>query len=186
MRFDSPESWRTWLESHYIQENGIWIVIQKVKSPNLGVKYDEALDEALCFGWIDGKMTRIDEYEFKQWFSPRRKNSPWSKRNRDKACKLIEEGRMMPPGFSEIEKAKVNGKWEAAYDSKDPPVMTKDLLNALKSNKTAYENFMAFPNSAKTIYLYWINDAKRDATKQRRIEKVVERAEENRRPGIDM
>ncbi len=186
MRFDSPDSWRKWLESNYTQEKGLWIVIQKVKSPNIGVKYNEALDEALCYGWIDGKMTRLDEYEFKQWFSPRRKNSIWSKRNRNKVNRLIEEGRMMPSGFKEIEKAKKNGKWEAAYDSKSPPEMSDSMLEALKANKIAYDNFMAFPNSAKTMYIYWVNDAKRDATKLRRITKVVERSFENKKPGIDM
>lgn len=186
LRFDSPDSWREWLKANYTRKKGLWIVIQKVKSPNIGVKYDDALDEALCYGWIDGKMTRLDDNEFKQWFSPRRKNSPWSKRNRDKVIKLIEEGRMMPSGLKEIEKAKENGRWEAAYSSRDPPVMSDAMLEALKANITAYENFMAFPNSAKTMYIYWVNDAKRDATKIRRITKVVERSIENKKPGIDM
>lgn len=185
-RFDGSDEWRKWLEENHEQDKGIWVVLQKVKSPNIGIKYNEALDEALCYGWIDGKMTRLDEYEFKQWFSPRRRNSPWSKRNRDKATKLIDEGKMMPSGYKEIEKAKENDRWDAAYSSREPPVMPDEMLEALKKNKAAYENFMAFPNSAKTTYLYWVNDAKRDATKLKRITKVVERSAAGKKPGIDM
>lgn len=185
-RFDGQVEWRKWLDSNYTQDKGIWVVLQKVKSPNVGIKYDEALDEALCFGWIDGKMRRIDEYEMMQWFSPRRRNSPWSKRNRDKVEKLIKEGQMASPGLVEIEKAKENGKWEAAYSSKRIPDMSDAMLEALKSNKVAYENFIEFPDSARLAYIYWVNDAKRAETKTRRIKKVLEQAKQNKRPGIDM
>ncbi len=185
-RFSSPTKWGNWLEANHTQKEGIWLVLQKVKSPNEGIKYNQALDEALCWGWIDGKMRRIDDNEHQQWFSPRRRDSPWSKRNRDKAEKLIEEGRMKPPGFKEIEKAKENGKWDSAYTSREPPKISPALIEALKLNKTAYDNFMAFPNSAKTTYLYWLNDAKREATKLKRIAKIVERAEKNLKPGINM
>ena len=185
-RFLDPEEWRRWLEVNHSQDEAIWVVIQKVKSPNPGIKYDEALDEALCFGWIDGKMRRLDEYEFIQWFSPRRRNSLWSRRNRDKVEMLIGEGRMTGAGLAEVEKAKMNGRWEAAYSSKDTPTMPDDLLEALKSNKVAHDNFSAFPNSARFMYIHWINDAKRDSTRARRINRVVERAAENRKPGIDM
>ena len=185
-RFTRPEEWRKWLELNNTQDNGIWVVLQKVKSPNVGVKYDEALDDALCFGWIDGKMKRLDDHEFKQWFSPRRRNSPWSKRNRDKVEKLSKEGRMAPSGVAEVEKAKENGRWEVAYSSKRIPTMSDEMLEALKSNKVAYENFTEFPDSARLMYIHWVNDAKRAETKTRRIKKVVERAVENKRPGIDM
>ncbi|MES0326506.1 MAG: YdeI/OmpD-associated family protein, partial [Candidatus Bathyarchaeia archaeon] len=152
-RFLDPGEWRRWLEVNHSQDEAIWVVIQKVKSPNPGIKYDEALDEALCFGWIDGKMRRLDEYEFIQWFSPRR-------RNRDKVEMLNGEGRMTGAGLAEVEKAKMNGRWEAAYSSKDTPTMPDDLLEALKSNKVAHHNFSAFPNSARFMYIHWINDAK--------------------------
>ena len=185
-RFLNPEEWRRWLEVNHSQDEAIWVVIQKVKSPNPGIKYDEALDEALCFGWIDGKMRRLDEYEFIQWFSPRRRNSLWSRRNRDKVEMLIGEGRMTGAGLAEVEKAKMNGRWEAAYSSKDTPTMPDDLLEALKLNKVAHDNFSAFPNSARFMYIHWINDSKRDSTRARRINRVVERAAENRKPGIDM
>ena len=184
-RFRDRGEWRQWLHDNPGGE-AIWVVLQKVKSPNEGVRYSEALEEALCFGWIDGRMRRLDEYEFIQWFSPRRRNSLWSRRNRDKAERLIEEGRMTEAGLAEIEKAKGNGKWESAYTSKEVPKMPDDLLEALKSSKVAHNNFMRFPNSARFIYIHWINDAKRDSTRDRRIKRVVARSAENRKPGIDM
>ena len=185
-RFKDRDTWRRWLELNHAQDEAIWVVIQKVKSPKEGVKYDEALDVALCFGWIDGKMRRLDDYEFIQWFSPRRRNSPWSRRNRDKAERLIAEGLMTDAGLAEIEKAKGNGKWDSAYTSKEVPTMPDDLLDALKSNMVAHDNFTGFPNSARFMYIHWINDAKRDATRARRIKRVVERSAENKKPGIDM
>ncbi len=131
-------------------------------------------------------MTRLDDHEFKQWFSPRRRNSPWSKRNRDKVEKLNSEGQMTPSGIAEVEKAKENGRWEAAYSSKRIPTMSEEMLEALKSNKVAYENFTAFPDSARLMYIHWVNDAKRAETKTRRIGRVVERSAQNKKPGIDM
>ena len=185
-RFRDTGEWRRWLELNHTQNDAIWVVLQKMKSPNEGITYDEALEEALCFGWIDGKMKRLDDHKFIQWFSPRRRNSQWSRRNRDKAERLIEEGQMTDAGLAEVEKAKKNGRWEAAYSSKDLPIMPDDLHDALKQNKVAHDNFIAFPNSARFMYIGWVNDAKRDATRVRRIKRVVERSVENKKPGIDM
>ncbi len=185
-RFRDRCEWRHWLELNHAQDDAIWVVLQKVKSPNEGIKYDGALEEALCFGWIDGKVKRIDDHEHVQWFSPRRRSSPWSRRNRDKAERLIEEGLMTEAGLAEVERAKENGRWEAAYASKEPTTMSDELLDALKSNKVAHDNFMAFPNSARLMYIRWVNEAKRESTRARRIIRVVERSEENKKPGIDM
>ena len=185
-RFMDRSAWRRWLKLNHAQDEAIWVVLQKVKSPNVGIRYSEALNEALCFGWIDGKVKRLDENEHVQWFSPRRRNSPWSRRNRDKTQILIEEGLMTDAGLAEIERAKENGTWEAAYAPKEPTIISDELIDALKSNKVAHDNFMAFPNSARLMYAHWVNKAKRDVTKARRIKRVVERAAENKKPGIDM
>jgi uncharacterized protein YdeI (YjbR/CyaY-like superfamily) len=131
-------------------------------------------------------VRRLDDTEHVQWFSPRRRNSPWSRRNRDRAERLIEEGLMTDAGLAEVEKARVNGRWEAAYSSKDLPTMPDDLRDAFKRNKVAHDNFKAFPNSARFIYIGWVNDAKRESTRVRRIKRVIERSEENKKPGIDM
>lgn len=185
-RFRNRYEWRHWLELNHAQDDAIWVVLQKVKSPNEGIKYDGALEEALCFGWIDGKVKRIDDHEHVQWFSPRRRSSPWSRRNRDKAERLIEEGLMTEAGLAEVEKAKENGRWEAAYASKEPTRMPDDLLDALKSNKVAHDNFTAFPNSSRLMYIRWVNEAKRESTRARRIKRVVERSVKNKKPGITM
>jgi len=163
-----------------------WVVIQKVRSPNEGLRYEEAVDEATCFGWIDGKMRRLNDHEFVQRFSPRRPRSIWSLINRDRAERLIEEDRMTGAGLRAVEEAKSNGRWEKAYTSREPPETPSDLLEALKDSLEAHRNFMGFPNSAKFMYIHWINDAKRAETRARRIKRVVERAEQNKRPGIDM
>ncbi|MBN2334567.1 YdeI/OmpD-associated family protein [Candidatus Bathyarchaeota archaeon] len=185
-RFLGKDEWRHWLSMNHAAENEAWVVIQKVKSPNQGLRYEEAVDEAMCHGWIDGKMRRLNDHEFTQRFSPRRPRSVWSLINRDRAERLISEGRMTEPGLAAVEEAKRNGRWEKAYTSREPPEMPGDLLEALKANEAAHRNFTAFPNSARLMYIHWINDAKRPETRARRIRRVVERAEQGKRPGIDM
>ena len=185
-RFRGGEEWRRWLHENHGDENEAWVVIQKVRSPHEGLRYEEAVDEATCFGWIDGKMRRLNDHEFAQRFSPRRRRSIWSRINRDRAERLIEEGNMTEAGLRAVEEAKSNGKWEKAYTSREPPEMPGDLLEALKESPEAYRNFMGFPNSARLMYIHYINDAKRAETRARRIRRVVERAEQDKRPGIDM
>lgn len=185
-RFKDRTAWRRWLELNHAQDEANWVVLQKVKSANVGIRYAEALDEALCFGWIDGKVKRIDDDEHIQWFSPRRRNSPWSRRNRDKVGTLIREGLMTDSGLAAIKKAKENGRWEAAYAPMEPTIISDELLDALKSNRVVNDNFMAFPNSARLMYASWANKAKRESTRARRIKQVVERAEANKKPGVDL
>lgn len=185
-RFRCGEEWRRWLHENHGGENEVWVVIQKVRSPDEGLRYEEAVDEAMCFGWIDGVMRRLNDHEFVQRFSPRRQRSIWSRINRDRAERLIEEGKMTGEGLRAIEEAKSNGRWDKAYTSREPPETPDDLLEALKGNPEAHRNFMGFPNSARFMYIHWINDAKRVETRARRIKRVVERAEQNKKPGIDI
>ena len=185
-RFRCGEDWRRWLHENHGEENEAWVVIQKARSPDEGLSYEEAVDEAMCFGWIDDKMRRLNDHEFTQRFSPRRPRSIWSRINRDRAERLNEEGRMTGAGLRAIEEAKSNGRWEKAYTSREPPETPDDLLEALKESLEAYRNFMGFPNSARFMYIHYINDAKRAETRARRIRRVVERAEQDKRPGIDM
>ena len=185
-RFRGGGEWRRWLHVNHDAENEAWVVIQKVGSPNEGLGYEEAVDEAMCFGWIDGKMRRLNDHEFAQRFSPRRTRSIWSLINRDRAERLIEEGRMTEAGLRAVDEAKSNGRWEKAYTSREAPETPGDLLEALRESPEAYSNFMGFPNSARFMYIHWINDAKRSETRARRIRRVVERAEKGKRPGIDM
>jgi len=186
LEFENLGEWRCWLEKNRSGAAGVWVTLQKAGSPHVGIKYDEALDEALCYGWIDGRMKRVDEHRFIQWFSPRRGGSPWSRRNRERAEKLIQEKRMTEAGLAEVEKARANGRWEKAYTSRRPPEVPSDLVEALRASPVAYENFMGFSNSARLMYSYWVGDAKRPETRARRIARVVELSLQNIRPGIEL
>jgi uncharacterized protein YdeI (YjbR/CyaY-like superfamily) len=139
--------------------------------------------EALCFGWIDGKMKSVDEHSYILRFTPRRKNSLWSKLNRERAEELIAEGRMQKQGFEAIELARANGRWSSAYSSKEKPSPPSDLVYALSRNPRAERNFLAMSNSAQLMYVRWVLEAKRLQTRERRIAEVVRRVEQNRRPG---
>ena len=179
--------WSSWLSKNHLNEKTIWIVIQKKASKKPGIRYEEAVIEAVAHGWIDGKMKRLNDDEFIQHFTPRKSNSIWSFSNRERAERLISEGRMTPAGYKTIEEAKQNGRWDNAYSSSRGTTKTpQDLIEALKKNKIAHENFESFPPSARFIYIHWINEAKRQDTRERRIYTVVDRSEKNLRPGIDL
>ena len=185
--FKSITEWSRWLIENHIDEGTIWIVIQKKASRKPGVRYEEAVLEAVAHGWIDGKMRRLDDDEFMQRFTPRRRGSIWSLRNKKRAKMLMAEGRMTPAGLKTVEEAKQNGRWEKAVSrSRGAADVPEDLAEALKGNKAARENFDSFPPSARFMYIHWVNEAKRQETRERRIRTVVERSEENLKPGIDL
>jgi uncharacterized protein YdeI (YjbR/CyaY-like superfamily) len=174
--FRSITEWRSWLGEKHEDEKAIWIIIQKKASKKPGIRYEEAVLEAVAHGWIDGKMKRLNDDEFMQRFTPRRRNSVWSLR-----------GMMTPAGLKTVEEAKQNGRWDRAYSSSRGAVdVPKDLIEALKKNKPAHENFESFPPSARFMYIHWINEAKRQDTRERRIYTVVVRSEKDLRPGIDL
>ncbi len=165
----------------------IWVIIQKKASKKPGIRYEETVIEAVAHGWIDGKMKSLNDDEFMQRFTPRRNGSVWSLSNRGRAERLISEGRMTPAGLKTVEEAKQNGRWDnARSSSRGAADVPNDLIEALKKNKAAYENFESFPPSARFIYIHWINEAKREDTRERRIKTVVDRSMKNLRPGIDL
>jgi uncharacterized protein YdeI (YjbR/CyaY-like superfamily) len=178
--FLDREEWHEWLEENHSSKKEIWVIIHKKKSGKKGLKYPEAVEEAICFGWIDSKMQSIDAERFRQRFSPRRKNSIWSKRNKEKAEKMIQAGKMTQAGFETINEAKQNGKWDTAYSSKMPLAVPKDLAKALKENELAWKNFEKFSNSTKLQYIYWVNSAKKDETRRKRRIFVVKKASQIR------
>jgi uncharacterized protein YdeI (YjbR/CyaY-like superfamily) len=180
--FADRKEWRRWLEENHSSEKEVWVVIQKKKSKKQGLRYQEAVEEAICFGWVDSKMQRIDTFSFRQRFSPRKKNSIWSKKNKKTAEKLIRTEKITEAGFESIKEAKQSGKWDTAYSSKMPPAIPEDLEEALKENKLAWKNFKKLSNSRKLQYIYWIKSAKRDETKEKRIIEVVKRAAQNIKP----
>jgi uncharacterized protein YdeI (YjbR/CyaY-like superfamily) len=167
-------AWRTWLGAHNADSAGVWLVLAKkgtVKPTRLA--YDEALDEALCHGWIDGQVRRRDEATYKQRFTPRRKRSSWSKRNVENAERLAAEGRMHPAGTAEIERAKEDGRWEAAYAGPASIEVPNDLAAALAAEPDAQRMFDKLTSQNRYAVLYRVTTAKRADTRARRIEQFV-------------
>jgi uncharacterized protein YdeI (YjbR/CyaY-like superfamily) len=182
--FKNREEWHNWLKENGASADGIWMKIYKKRTKKESVPYIEAVEEALCFGWIDGKIKRINDDYYIQHYTPRRRNSRWSRYNIERVEKLIREGRMTPAGikaYNEIFK-----KPELAYDNRasGEPEIPEDLLSALKENETALSNFMKFSRSTRRIYIGWLNSSKRAETRSGRIPKIVEFARQNRKPGM--
>ena len=180
----SREEWRMWLEENYSSVHGIWLIYYKKQSGKPRIPYNDAVEEALCFGWIDGKIKRVNEECYMQWFTPRRRGSRWSKLNISRVEKMISLGLMKPEGLNAYKEISENPK--LMYDIKserDLPV-PDDLIDALKKNIAAYDNFMRFPPSSRKLYVLWLNDAKRDETRINRIEKIVDRSEKNIKAGM--
>jgi len=180
--FKDQKEWRIWLENNNSSELEVWVIIQKKKSGKKGLRYEEAIEEAICFGWIDSKMQSINSERFRLRFSPRRKNSIWSKKNKETAEKMIQTGKMTNAGFMAIKMAKENEKWDNAYSSKDQPTIPTDLIEALRKNELAWRNFTKFSCSTKLQYVHWIINSKKDETRQKRITEVVKKAVKNIKP----
>lgn len=173
LAFSSPKEWREWLEANETQEGGLWIKIAKKGSGIPSVTHDEALDVALCFGWIDAQRKGLDDRYFLQRFCPRRPTSKWSKRNRDKVERLIASGDMTPAGLREIERAKADGRWDAAYDGPANMKVPDDFAGKLAQNEKARAFFDTLNSTNRYAILFRIHDAKRPETRARRIEKFV-------------
>ena len=176
--------WRAWLAEHHATSTGVWLVIHKKNSVETGVGYEEAVEEALCFGWIDSKTQSLDETRFKQIFTPRKPRSVWSRSNKERVARLIEQGLMTPPGLAAIELARANGSW-SSYDAIDELAVPDDLAAALAANPVAGQHWQNFSASAKKAILYWIATAKRPDTRARRIGRTVELAAQNIRVLLD-
>lgn len=174
------KEWRQWLEKNHSNSFGVWLVYYKKNSEKPTVSYEEAVEEAISFGWIDSKVNALDEERYMQIFTPRNIGSIWSKSNKHRVKKLIEQGLMTSAGLEKIEAAKKDGSWNF-LDDIEKLIIPTDLKEALASNKTAENNFEAFSDPIKKQILYWIKSAKRAETRQKRIEKIVELAAENKR-----
>jgi uncharacterized protein YdeI (YjbR/CyaY-like superfamily) len=167
--------WRCWLEDHHAQDTGVWLILAKKGTTEpTTLNYDEALEEALCYGWIDGQTGRRDDGTYRQRFTPRRKRSPWSKRNVGIVARLIQDGRMQPSGRAEIDRAKADGRWEAAYAGSGSIEMPDDLESALSADPVAHAMFGILTSQNRYAILYRIRDAKRADTRARRIQRFVQ------------
>ena len=171
--FAARAEWAAWLEENHAVHDAVWVKFAKKASGKATVTYDEALEVALCFGWIDGLVRRFDDDFYLQRFTPRRKRSKWSKLNREKALALIERGEMRPAGLAEVERAQADGRWDAAYDSPSTISVPDDLKRALEETPGAEEAFGALGRQDRYAALYRLHDAKRPETRARRIAEIV-------------
>jgi len=173
--------WREWLKKNHLTSPGVWLIYYKKGSGKSSVSYNEAVEEALSFGWIDSKVNSLDEERYMQIFTPRKPRSSWSKLNKQRVERLIEAGLMTQAGLDKVEAAKKDGSWNM-LDATQNKQIPQDLIDALSSSQKAHDNFMAFSDSSKKMIAAWIEDAKRPETKKRRVNKVVSRAAENKKP----
>ncbi len=182
--FEDSVAWRKWLGKNHDRATEVWILTYKVHTGKKCMRYREALDEALCYGWIDSRVRRIDDERHLGRWVPRRPDSIWSLINRRNVERLIKEGRMTRHGLEMVEAAKGTGEWERANSPSRPPRMPSDLKAALVEDKVAWKNFQGFARSYRTMYIYSVILAKRKDTRERRIRQVVERSRLNKKPYV--
>jgi len=171
-------AWRAWLERHHTQSDGVWLVSYKKATGKARFDYDEAVEEALCFGWIDSKPNKLDDERAMLWFAPRKAGTGWSRLNKARAEKMIAAGQMTPAGLAKIEAAKQDGSWNA-LDAIEELAIPPDLDRALNANPIAAQYFQGFPRSVKRAILEWIANAKKPETRARRIEETARLAAQN-------
>ena len=173
LSFASPEAWEAWLEREHATSDGVWLKFAKKGSGVASVLYAEAVDVGLCYGWIDSQALSLDERFYLQRFTPRRARSKWSRVNRDKVAALTKQGRMKPAGLAQVELAKSDGRWEAAYASPANAEMPQDLQKALDASPKAADFWATLNKSNRFAIVYQLEDAKRPETRVRRLEKFV-------------
>lgn len=176
--FKNATEWRNWLHENHATSKGVELVFYKVSSDSESMRWEEAVQVAICYGWIDSTVRRIDEEKRKQAFSPRKDKSVWSKLNKTYIERLISENLMHQSGLDKIEIAKQNGTWES-LDAVENHEIPADLELAFAKNKTAFANYNNFSPSYRKSYLYWLNQAKREETRKTRIEEIVRLCELN-------
>lgn len=177
IHFPSAAQWEAWLEGNHAESAGVWVKIAKKGSGIESVRYPEVLESALCFGWIDARREALDEQYFLQRFTPRRSRSKWSRKNRDTVERLAAEGRMRPAGLAEVERAKADGRWEAAYDGPKNIEVPDDLRRELDARPQAKAFFAELNSQNRYAILYRLHDAKKPETRARRLAKFVEMLE---------
>jgi uncharacterized protein YdeI (YjbR/CyaY-like superfamily) len=170
--------WRTWLEQNHSRAEGVWLISYKKATGKPRIEYDEAVEEALCYGWVDSKPNKLDAERSLLWFAPRKAGTGWSKPNKERAAKLLAAGLVTPAGLAKIEAAQADGSWYA-LDAVEALEIPPDLVQALAGNPAARRYFDAFPRSVKRGILEWIATAKRPETRARRVEETVTLAAEN-------
>jgi uncharacterized protein YdeI (YjbR/CyaY-like superfamily) len=180
LSFASQKEWEAWLEANE-SATGVWMKIAKKASGIESITHPDAVEVALCHGWIDGQRKRLDEEFFLQKFTPRTARSPWSRINREKAERLVEAGRMRPRGLRELERAKADGRWDTAYDPQSTVTVPEDLRRELDRRPDAAAFFATLDSRNRYAILYRLQDAKRPETRARRLAEFVTMLEEHRK-----
>lgn len=174
LKFTDRHEWRGWLEKHHQDEPEVWLLIYKKKFCDQGLDLDVAVEEALCFGWIDSTLNKHDEKSYLLRFSPRKENSIWSVSNIQRAEELMRAGRIKEAGLITIEQAKENGQWQAAIQREQVDLIPKDLETALRGILGGLDAYQALPASRKKQLIFWLQSAKREETRKRRIKSIIE------------
>jgi uncharacterized protein YdeI (YjbR/CyaY-like superfamily) len=182
--FQNRNEFRKWLEKNHTTQTELWLLFYKVHTNKKSIRYAEAVEEALCFGWIDGIVKRIDDERHAQRYTPRKPRSYWSNVNKERAKRLIEQGKMTEAGLVKIKEAKKSGWWKRAYSFEVENIMSSEMKTVLMSDKEAWNNFQNFGKSYQNTYIFYVNYAKREETKKKRIQLVLERAKKNQPPGL--
>ena len=176
--------WRDWLERNHKKENEVWLVYYKKHTGKPRIPYDDAVEEALCFGWIDSIVKRVDEETYIQKYTPRKDRSIWSELNKRRALKMIRQKRMTRAGLAKIDEAKKSGEWTKERTGEEAATLPPKLEKALAANEKARDNFNNFTPNQRRQYVGWILSAKREDTRDKRIAVVVERSARNEKPGM--
>lgn len=177
---DDRATWRAWLEANHARATGAWLVTWRQRSGRLGLDYEAAVEEALCFGWVDSTGGRVDDERGKLYFAPRKPRSVWAATNKARVERLIAAGLMAPAGLAAIERARADGSW-TILEPVERLIVPDDLAAALAASPPAAERFAAFPPSARRQLLAWVVTARRPATRAARIEEVAAAAQRNER-----
>jgi uncharacterized protein YdeI (YjbR/CyaY-like superfamily) len=179
LQFEQEKDWATWLHKNHGKSSGVWLRLAKKASGIASISYVEAIEAALCYGWIDGQKKSDDEHYWLQKFTRRTERSIWSKINREKALKLVDAGKMKLAGLKEIERAKADGRWNAAYDSPSKATVPSDLQAALDANARAKSFFATLDGANRYAILFRIQNVKKAETRTKRIKKFIEMLEKH-------
>jgi uncharacterized protein YdeI (YjbR/CyaY-like superfamily) len=183
LRFQNRDEWRAWLQENHAAQKEAWLTILKKRAAQPGVSLEEALEEAVCFGWVDSVMKSTPDDFYYLRFTPRKPGSVWSVSNQKRVESAIAQDRMADAGIAKVREAMENGEWEAATRREDISSLPEDLSQALEANTTAKANFELYPASQKKMFLYWIASSKTEQTRQKRIQAAVKMAAKNKRLG---
>lgn len=184
LRFADRNEWRLWLSKNYASVKNVWLIYFKKHTGKSSIPYEDSVEEALCFGWIDGIMKRVDDEKCARKFMPRKNRSKWSESNKKRSEKMIREGRMTEAGMEKIEEAKRRGEWFKSHARPKELVVPVYIEEALRENRKAQDNFNRMAISFKKMYVGWISSAKREETRMRRLDEAIGLLEQNKKLGL--